>query len=118
MAAYFKALSNPNRLKIFIRLITCCSPGSTCPAEDGMTACVGELGKDLGLAASTISHHIKELNTAGLLRMERSGQRIECRVDEQAVGRLSTFLAGWANDLSPGALRHRTMIELRNRADG
>ena len=27
-AEMFKALSNPNRLKIFMRLISCCQPGS------------------------------------------------------------------------------------------
>mgnify|MGYP003905405807 CR=1 FL=1 len=41
-------------------------------------ACVGELGKDLNIVASTISHHMKELRQAGLVRMERRGQRIEC----------------------------------------
>ncbi len=118
LAACFKALSNPHRLRIFIKLITCCSPGTSCPVKDGMSACVGELGKDLGLAASTISHHIKELHTAGLLRMERSGQRIECRVDVDALRKLSGFLAGWGIGISPATLDHATSIELKDQTNG
>lgn len=90
-AGFFKALANPHRLKIFLRLVSCCKPGSKFPTEAGMKSCVGDLGKDLGLAPSTISHHIKELHRAGLLRMERSGQHIECWVDEVALAQISGF---------------------------
>ena len=86
-AGIFKALSNPNRLKIFISLATCCKPGTVTSisaetASEGC-ACVGELGKDLDIVASTISHHMKELRQAGLVRMERRGQRIECWIDPE-----------------------------------
>jgi SAM-dependent methyltransferase len=48
-------------------------------------ACVGELGQDLGIVGSTISHHIKELRRAGLIRRERQGQKIVCWIDPQPV---------------------------------
>ena len=94
-AEIFKALSNPHRLRIFQRLISCCEPGTVWEGagrsgEEGC-ACVGELGRDLGIAASTISHHIKELRQAGLIRVERNGQRIECSVDPETVAALRTF---------------------------
>jgi ArsR family transcriptional regulator len=94
-AEMFKALSNPNRLKIFMRLISCCQPGTvtsinSTSGEEGC-ACVGELGQDLGIVASTISHHIKELRQAGLIRMERRGQKIECWVDPSTLGALREF---------------------------
>lgn len=94
-ADMFKALSNPNRLRIFMRLITCCQPGTVTSfnsnsGEEGC-ACVGELGQDLGIVASTISHHIKELRRAGLIRMERRGQKIECWIDPETLIALRDF---------------------------
>jgi ArsR family transcriptional regulator len=96
-AEMFKALSNPNRLKIFMRLCSCCQPGtlrSINPNTDlEGCACVGELGQDLGIVASTISHHIKELKQAGLIRMERRGQKIECWVEPSTLATLQEFFA-------------------------
>jgi len=46
-ADMFKALSNPNRLEIFMRLVSCCQPGTVTSinSSTGMPgcACVGEL---------------------------------------------------------------------------
>ena len=91
-AEMFKALSNPNRLSIFLRLASCCVPGTTC-SDAGECECVGELGKDLGLAPSTVSHHIKELHRAGLIRMERRGQNVECWVDPETLNVLAMFFS-------------------------
>jgi ArsR family transcriptional regulator, arsenate/arsenite/antimonite-responsive transcriptional repressor len=88
----FKALSNPQRLKIFLKLCNCCGGKSSCEAsEEGIRRCVGDLGEDLDLAASTVSHHIKELRQAGLLHVERQGQRMECWVSEEALEILTAF---------------------------
>ena len=93
----FKALSNPNRLKIFLRLISCCEPGTVTSINpntgDEGCACVGELGQDLGIVPSTISHHIKELRQAGLIRMERRGQKIECFIDPATLEALKEFFS-------------------------
>jgi ArsR family transcriptional regulator len=96
-AEIFKALSNANRLKIFLRLISCCQPGTLTTIKENMEpegcACVGELGQDLGIAPSTISHHIKELRRAGLIRMERRGQKIDCSIDPEALVALRKFFS-------------------------
>jgi ArsR family transcriptional regulator len=96
-AEMFKALSNPNRLKIFMRLISCCQPGTVTSInpDTGVEgcACVGDLGQDLGIVPSTISHHIKELRQAGLIRMERRGQKIECFIDPATLAALQKFFA-------------------------
>ena len=96
-AEIFKALSNPNRLKIFLRLISCCQPGTVTSINPNTgaegCACVGELGQDLGIMPSTISHHIKELRQAGLIRMERRGQKIECFIDPATRTALQEFFS-------------------------
>jgi len=91
LAEAFKALSNPNRLKIFLQLMNCCTPGMVCSAEDVTKSCVGDLGEGLDIAASTLSHHIKELSRAGLIQMERRGQHVDCWVDTDTVMALSRF---------------------------
>ena len=56
-----------------------------------MRACVGDLAEGLDLAPSTVSHHIKELNSAGLIQTERAGQNVECWVDPNVLQGLSKF---------------------------
>ncbi len=93
LAEAFKALSNPNRLQIFQRLLTCCSPGTVCSADTVSGFCVGELGEDLAVAPSTLSHHIKELQRAGLIKTLRKGKNVECFVDVETVRELMEFFA-------------------------
>jgi ArsR family transcriptional regulator, arsenate/arsenite/antimonite-responsive transcriptional repressor len=87
----FKALSNPNRLKIFLRLVSCCVPGTVWSFEAHESTCVGDVAKDLDIVPSTVSHHIRELRQAGLIKMKRSGQKIECWVDPGALKNLEGF---------------------------
>jgi ArsR family transcriptional regulator len=91
-ADIFKALSNPHRLKIFMRLASCSVEGDTCNADGQICQCVGVLGSDLGVSAPTVSHHLKELHRAGLIKMKRRGQRIECWVDPDIHDALEKFL--------------------------
>ena len=90
-ADIFKALANPNRLKIFIRLATCCTPGTVGIFSSHDSACVGQLGQELDIVKSTVSHHIKELRRVGLIRTRRNGQKIECWVDPELVKTLKKF---------------------------
>ena len=90
-AEIFKALSNPNRLKIFLRLASCCKPGTIGYYDDESCAYVGELADEVEVVKSTVSHHVKELKRVGLLRTERQGQKIACWVDPQVVNDLHMF---------------------------
>jgi len=92
-AEIFKALSNTNRLKIFLRLASCCKPGTVSYFDEDSTAYVGELSEELDVVKSTVSHHIKELRRVGLIRTERRGQKIACWVDPEIVMALKDFFA-------------------------
>ena len=91
LAAAFKALSNPQRLRIFLRLATCCMPGCCASRPASMRRCVGELREDLNLAPSTVSHHLKELRQAGIMNVERRGKRIECWLSEESLARIAAL---------------------------
>ncbi len=85
LAGMFKALGHPHRLRIFQRLLGCCAPGTACALDDVGPNCVGELGEELDIAASTLSHHVKTLAHAGLIHLSRRGQFIDCQVDPDAA---------------------------------
>ena len=91
LAEVFKALSNPNRLKIFLRLISCCKPGTVGFIDEVSSAYIGELADEVAVVKSTVSHHIKELKRVGLIKTERQGQKIACWVDPEMVKDLHTF---------------------------
>ena len=94
LSQMFKALSNPQRLRIFLKLVTHCCSTTYCETTlEGIRHCVGDLGEDLGLAASTVSHHVKELRQAGLMHLERHGQKIECWIRADALEFLSAFFS-------------------------
>ncbi|NIM06558.1 MAG: metalloregulator ArsR/SmtB family transcription factor [Armatimonadetes bacterium] len=92
-AEIFGALSNPNRLRILLHLISCCAPGTRCTGEAELGACVGDLGRHLDIAPSTVSHHLKELYRAGLIKMERQGQKISCWIDPETLKGLTGFFS-------------------------
>jgi DNA-binding transcriptional ArsR family regulator len=93
-AEIFRALSNPNRLQIFLRLVSCCPPGTKCSTDTATRLCVGELGKNLEIDSSTVSHHIRELRQSGLIHMERRGKNMLCWIDPETVLATAKLLTG------------------------
>jgi ArsR family transcriptional regulator, arsenate/arsenite/antimonite-responsive transcriptional repressor len=90
----FRALSNPNRLRIFLRMVSCCPPGTKCVTDLALRKCVSELCLGLEIDASTVSHHIRELRQSGLIRTERRGKNILCWVDPETVIDAVNLLTG------------------------
>jgi len=87
----FGALSNPHRLKIFLDLIQCCCGECVISENSESQTCVGDLGRDLKISPSTLSHHLKELRDSGLITMERRGQNVECTVGPEIIEDLVEF---------------------------
>ncbi|MFB9375618.1 ArsR/SmtB family transcription factor [Kineococcus gynurae] len=63
LARTFKALADPARLRLL----------SLVAAHEGGEACVCDLVEPLGLSQPTVSHHLRVLVEAGLLRREKRG---------------------------------------------
>ena len=92
--AVLKALSEPNRLRIFATLMT----GDSCN---------NELQDKLGLAPNLLSHHLRNLEKAGLVHSRRDrvdGRWIYYSVDREAAG----HWRGWfARFLDPARIQER-----------
>lgn len=97
ISGLLKALSNEHRLRIFVRLVQCCQPGTMCDVKGQLTPCVSQLGEDLNIVPSTLSHHMKELRQAGLIKMQRQGQKMQCWVEPEVLEELKMFF-GELND--------------------
>ncbi len=63
MAAIFKALGDPARLQLLALI----------KSSAGGEACVCDLTAPVGLSQPTVSHHLKVLADAGLVRREKRG---------------------------------------------
>lgn len=103
LALLFKALGDPTRLEIFQKL-RCCAESCADLAvdEEGQvrpagSLSVGEVCCEIGGSNSTISHHLKELRLAGLIRMEKRGRWIYCSVDSGALETIARFVAEEGN---------------------
>ncbi len=92
----FKALSNHNRLRIFLRIAQCCIPDTMECQDKAADCCVGDLGAEVRISPSTLSHHLKELNRSGLIQMERRGQFVYCHVNVETAKAVEKFLAAIA----------------------
>ena len=77
LARIFRALSNPNRLRIYSEIVkndsTRLAAGCGCIVTDAV--------RSLNIGAPTISHHVKELVNADLITAERQGKFLVCRVN-------------------------------------
>jgi ArsR family transcriptional regulator, arsenate/arsenite/antimonite-responsive transcriptional repressor len=76
------ALGHDARLSIFRLLIKA--------GEAGLN--VGQIGGHLGIAPSTLAHHLGALVDAGLVRQERLGREVVNHADYAAIRSLSDFL--------------------------
>jgi ArsR family transcriptional regulator, arsenate/arsenite/antimonite-responsive transcriptional repressor len=81
-ARQLESLGNPTRLKIYRALVRA--------GEDGLP--VGSLQAKLGMAASTLSHHVRHLKDAGLISQERQATTLLCRANYPAMNALVGYL--------------------------
>jgi DNA-binding transcriptional ArsR family regulator len=82
-AASFAALGSEQRLSVLRCLVRAGPAGLT----------IGELGSRTGVTGSTLTHHLKLLHAAGLVRQERQGRSTICAaIAYEEVQALAQFL--------------------------
>ncbi|MBM3517106.1 MAG: winged helix-turn-helix transcriptional regulator [Alphaproteobacteria bacterium] len=72
LADMFRLMGDPTRLRI---LYTCI---------DAPT-CVGDIARGLGLSAPLVSHHLRLLRGARIVRAERRGKRVYYTADDEHI---------------------------------
>ncbi len=81
VAYLFKALADPVRLRLLSLVLS----------HEGGEACVCDLNEAFDLAQPTISHHLKVLNTCGLLDREKRGVWVYYRARPDALRAVSSL---------------------------
>jgi ArsR family transcriptional regulator, arsenate/arsenite/antimonite-responsive transcriptional repressor len=81
-AKQLEALGNPTRLQVYRTLVRA--------GDEGLP--VGRLQEKLGIAASTLSHHLHRLILTGLVTQQRQATTLICRANYPAMDELVGFL--------------------------
>ena len=80
LARIFRALSNPNRLRIYSEILknheTKLAVGCGCQLSEVVRSL-----RSLKIGSPTISHHVKELVNADLITADREGKFLVCRIN-------------------------------------
>ncbi len=85
----FKALSHPNRFRLFLEILE----QEKRAYEDDHACFLHVIMEKLDVGAPTVSHHLKELVNADLIRTERQGKFLTCQVNPDALDALRGFFA-------------------------
>jgi len=83
LAAGFKALSDPTRLRLI----------SLVAAQGDREACVCDLTEPVGLSQPTVSHHLKQLVDAGILSREQRGRWAYYRLVPETLNALAGLIS-------------------------
>ena len=81
-AKQLEALGNPTRFRVYRALVRAGATGLA----------VGRLQQKLGIAASTLSHHLHRLITTELVTQERQATTLICRANYPAMNSLLGYL--------------------------
>lgn len=92
LAGAFRALANANRLRIYQAIVSHCREHGKADLDQVPTGCAfGDFMQRLNIGAPTVSHHVRELVEAGLIRVERVGRRRYCHAEPGMQKRLADF---------------------------
>jgi ArsR family transcriptional regulator len=87
-ARLYKALGCEQRIRILKLLRRWEGLDACC---DGVLKAFTKAADEVHVSRSTLSHHFKELESAGLIVCERQGQAMSCKVNEKALADLGAF---------------------------
>lgn len=86
----FRALANPNRLQLFLNLL---EESRLDLAKGRVHDCfLAGLLRNLKIGAPTVSHHVRELEHAGLIETHKEGKQLICTIRPEAMRALRAVL--------------------------
>lgn len=90
----FRALSHPNRLQLFLNLWK----ESRLDLAKGRTheCFLVTILQNMKVGAPTISHHVRELENAGLITTNKEGKQLTCAINPAMVAELRALFEGQA----------------------
>jgi DNA-binding transcriptional ArsR family regulator len=87
----FKALSDPKRLSLLVRMAERCEPCT-----------VGVVAEGSGVDLSVVSRHLAILREAGIIRCDKRGKEVLCVVQTDAIVKILRDLADALEACCPG----------------
>lgn len=88
LAKIMKALSNENRLKLYLEI------AKDEKADFKAQECtISNIVKILRVSPPTISHHLKELTNADLIKTEKRGKYLVAKINTKTLGAVKQLLA-------------------------
>lgn len=75
LASLFDAFAHPSRIGVLRTLLPC--------AQSGIN--FGDLAKALGLSPSTLTHHLREMEEAGVVNRQVSGRSTVLRLNTETL---------------------------------
>ena len=91
LARVFRALSDPTRLAIYQAIR---SGGGGVYSPEQLESSISGIAARFSVSLSTVSHHIKELRNAGLVRCDKRGQTVYCSPNLEMAEVVARFLRG------------------------
>ena len=79
----FKALADPRRLSLLVRM-----------ADEVQPCTVSQIAEGSGVDLSVVSRHLAILRDAGVIKCEKQGKEVRCSVQTVAVTQILRDLAG------------------------
>lgn len=79
----FKALSDPKRVSLLVRL-----------AEERCSCTVSQIAEGSDVDLSVVSRHLAILREAGIIKCEKRGKEVWCDIQTDALARILRELAG------------------------
>jgi DNA-binding transcriptional ArsR family regulator len=90
LARMFRALSNENRLSLFMEIMKSNEKGFS---AESCQCFITDIMGNMKIGAPTVSHHMKELVNAGLVITEKQGKFLTARVNPDMLREALDFIS-------------------------
>lgn len=88
LSKVLKALSNPNRLELYLEIVK----KHEASFETGCECFITDIIGSMNIGAPTVSHHLKELANAELITTERRGKFLVAKLNEHIINQVNEIL--------------------------